>query len=109
MLCFVLSPNIYWAIAMLFAYLITERFPQIHRKMYVSKTAGSFGLDAETVQSNYYTVETGLYAIQPTVLSAFVTLGMNLACSAAGTFCGFLFSIFAKYNNKRQRNTCGMD
>lgn len=68
----------------------------------MSETALAYGLEAETVQSNYYTIETGLYTIQPTVLSAFVNLGMNLACTAVGIFCGCCFGIFARFLGKKQ-------
>jgi len=101
LICFFISPNIYWAIIMLFVVEIIHRMTLVGYKMYIAKVADSNKLDSKRVQSNFYTVNTVLYGFQSPILSSIVGLGMNLACSVVGIIAGALFTVFAFFIRKQ--------
>lgn len=98
--CLFISPNIYWAIVMLFAGGILNRMTTVEAKLYRVRIAEKYGLDSKLVSSNYYTVQSAVYVIQSPTLSAFIGLGINLGCAAVGLVSGIMFAIFGGYNRK---------
>jgi len=104
-LCFYISPNIYWAIIMLFVYEVMALMTITSDRLYLVRKIESYELDVKRVLPHYYTIESALHIFQSPVLSAAVPLGMNLACTVVGAACGVLYTIFALFN----RNNTGAE
>lgn len=108
LICFLLSPNIWWAIITLFIISILGGFTSVGSGMYLSGIAERNGSTGKEVFPCYQIVGSGISSAKSAILSVFLKLGNNLACAGVGTACGSLLVVFAicaeKFRKKVKKN-----
>jgi len=102
-LCFYISPNIYWAIVMLFVYEIMSVLTMASSRLYLVKRVESYNIDLKRVLPHFYSVQSAINAVQSPVLSAVVPLGINFAGSVVGAVCGAMYTVFALYRRRDRK------
>lgn len=95
LMCFIISPNVYWAIATLLLADVLSRATIGANWLYIAELAESKGLDGKRAFGKYLSISNAIRCVQSPVVSQFTALGMNFACAAVGGLCGILFGIFA--------------
>lgn len=93
-ICFFLSPNVYWAIFIYFAFNIVVRMGGLSERMVIIDISNRYGANTKAVQSNHQCVYSFLNIFRSPVASVFVSFGMNLACTAVGVIAGAMFGLY---------------
>lgn len=98
---FIFSPNIYWAVIVLFIIEVAQRIFNSGSVMYIREQARDYKYDAANAVSEYRAVENGVYIFQSPIISAFMAWGNNLACILLGSIITTFAGLFALFNIKK--------
>lgn len=102
-ICFVLSPNIWWAIAVLFASNFLLRGANTAGIFCQAELCDDLNYDKKAVSLCSETVKGVFSSVSSPVLSLFLALGNNWACAAAGAAGAVLTSIYSILRRKKEK------
>ena len=99
MICFIFSPNIWWAIVTLFVVEIVDRITNVDVNIAFANVIIRYGYEPKTARAHVKVFEDGLQTASKPILSLFVPLGNNFACAAVGVVCAVLLGIYTWLDN----------
>ena len=94
-MCFAVNSTIIWAIIMLLINAVLDKIVASSKAMMWPRQAKAAGLVIMETTSYMSIVERFIFSLKETILSAFLLLGNNAACTAVGIFCAVFTVLFA--------------